>query len=252
MITGFSCLLATELPVSKRERERESKRDPHPRQRAPHFLGSCQALPSFTTGPSFPYHTKCYTMLSWEAWRQKETLGSFLALPKEGIPATLACDRHLHASLEHARVLHLSQRKKNTRPGVASWPWLLNRKGTESCASWRVSGVGLGLPTLIANSALILDTGRGFVEIIGGRGAVLLPSGYAPFSLHLCLVVLPPCPIGPLTCPTLPGSILSGSCPLPPLSYPACFLVFLPQNAGAHCPLTGNGPTYSTPDSQIP
>lgn len=120
----------------EREREKGRARETPAPDKGSDFLGSCQAVPGFTAGPSFAYHTKCHSMPSWEAWRQKEgSPALFPALPKEGSPATLACHPHLHASLGHARVLHLLQRKKQTGPSVASWLWLLSPEGTESCAS---------------------------------------------------------------------------------------------------------------------
>lgn len=117
MITGFPCLLATELPVSKREREKESKRDPHPRQRAPHFLGSCQALPSFPAGPHPFLTTPNAPPRCPGGVRAEGSPGLSPALPKEQSPATLACDWHPHASLEGGGSLM----EKETETGP-DWP----------------------------------------------------------------------------------------------------------------------------------
>lgn len=118
MIAGFPCLLATGLPVSKTERERESKRDPQPETKGPSFPRQLPSPPQFYCWPhpflTIPNATPCCP----GGVRAEGSPPLSPALPKEQSLATLACDCHPHASLE--RGWWIPHRERNRLDQV--WP----------------------------------------------------------------------------------------------------------------------------------
>lgn len=114
---------ATSFQERKRKGEQER---PPPQTKGPSFPRQLPSPPQFYHRPilSVPHQMPLHAVLG--GLEAKGSPALFPALPKEGSPATLACDHHLHASLDHTRGYGGSAKKGESPvpPGeFLGWGW---------------------------------------------------------------------------------------------------------------------------------